>query len=84
MGFSGQYVRLSNVWYGLRQAPKLWYEVLEQALRKFGMHKSQHSDCLFVKPRQSLVYILVCVDDLLVIGPQNAVAKAKEQLSSEF
>ena len=44
---SGRIVRLLKSVYGLRKAPKLWYEYLYKELMKLEFRRSSSSECLF-------------------------------------
>lgn len=65
---NGQLVRLCKSRYGLRQAPKLWYQELKNILRHHGFEQSAQSDCLFVLKGSKHVFIVAYVDDLLDIS----------------
>ncbi|KAM1169726.1 hypothetical protein ACFX19_032002 [Malus domestica] len=58
--------------YGLKQAPRAWYDKLRGALHSLGFIGSQNDHSLFVKRSPHLVFILVYVDDILVIGPSSS------------
>lgn len=81
---SGQYARLNKSLYGLRQAPKLWYAHLSRVLRSIGMEEAQSTNCLFKTKGSESVFVLVYVDDLLVVGSKTAVTKVKAQLARHF
>jgi hypothetical protein len=44
----GTYWRLIRSLYGLKRAPRLWYEKLSSHLRAMGLKQSSISPCLFV------------------------------------
>ncbi len=44
----GTYWKLLRSLYGLRRAPKLWYEKLSKHLESMGLQRSPSSPCLFV------------------------------------
>lgn len=76
-----QIVRLVKSLYGLRQAPKLWYQHLAAALAKIGFRRAQSSDCVFIGGNKySPVYILAYVDGLLIIGAPTVVTDTKSRL----
>ena len=71
--------------YGLCQAPKLWYELLAKSLKKLGFRVARTSDALFISTSNSPpVYLLVYVDDILVVGDRAAVQGVKKRLSTLF
>lgn len=78
----GSLVKLRKSLYGLRQAPKLWYELLAKTLSLVGFSRSHCSECLFMSGSGTRpVYIVAYVDDLLVIGDKTSVKKAKNLIS---
>ena len=55
--------------YGLKQAPRAWFERLSKALSDLGFKGSKTDPSLFIYSRgQTLLYILVYVDDIIVTG----------------
>ncbi|KAM2554832.1 hypothetical protein TB2_018922 [Malus domestica] len=58
--------------YGLKQAPRAWYDKLHNALHSLGFQGYQSDHSLFIKSSPTPVFILVYVDDILVIGPSSA------------
>ena len=61
--------RLTKAIYGLRQALRSWYERLKATLIKWGFHNAISDTSLFVmKNKDQVVFILIYVDDILVIG----------------
>ena len=82
---SGGLVKLRKSLYGLRQAPKLWYELLARSLMKLGFRRSRTNDALLISMSDGPpVYLLVYVDDILVVGDRAAVKGVKKRLSSLF
>lgn len=79
---NGQVVKLKKSLYGLRQAPKLWYKHLATTLKKIGFRRSSYCKCLFIGGTKAKpVYIVSYVDDLLVLGPDDSLAKTKTGMS---
>ena len=82
---TGDIVKLRMSLYGLRQAPKLWYELLAKRLKGIGFRRSIVNDAVFISTRRGPpVYLLVYVDDILVVGDGAAIQDVKERLSSLF
>ena len=81
---NGQYVRLQRSLYGLRQALKLWYAHLARALRKIGLIEATSTSCLFKSTGKAPVFVLVYVDDLLIMGAPAGVARVKTELAKQF
>lgn len=82
--FHGQLVRLHKLLYGLREAPKLWYEKCKKTRCCYGFEQSAHSDCLFILKEARPVYIVAHMDDLFVIGNKVETDSTKKLLASKF
>ena len=60
---------LRKALYGLKQAPRAWFSKLSLTLNQFGFQATKCDTSLFTRFTQtSTTYILVYVDDLLIIG----------------
>jgi len=72
-----QLCRLVKAIYGLKQAAREWYLAFITALSAAGFERSAADPCLlYKKVGDGMVYILVYVDDLLVVGSSVADVKA--------
>lgn len=61
--------KLNKALYGLKQAPRAWFEKLKATLLTQGFASSVADASLFIyKFRQVIVYILIYVNDILLIG----------------
>ena len=78
--------KLKKALYGLVEAPRLWYETLNQTLEAFGFEQIISDPCLYVLRRGSQVVILgVFVDDFLIFGTSEELVKeVKQMLGSRF
>lgn len=81
---SGRIVELLKSLYGVRQAPKLWYELLAKSQKKPRFCRSKINDSLFISTHGPPIYLLVYVDDILVVADRAAVDDVKKRLSSLF
>ena len=73
--------------YGLKQAPRAWYEKLTEHLLKLDFKHFDLDDAtLFVKKvGKTVVYLVVYVDDLLIIGNNESyIASMKKELKKGF
>ena len=73
--------RLLKSLYGLKQASRIWFQTLQQQLMDNGFIQSEADPCLFYKDD---TYILLYVDDLIISGLDNSVAKLKVSLAEKF
>jgi len=77
----GTYWRLLWSLYGLRRAPKLWFEKLSSHLRSMGLKQSFISPCLFVGhliEGGPLIYVGIHVDDIIYYSTSDDVEKEFE------
>ncbi|KAI6787438.1 hypothetical protein KC343_g10664 [Hortaea werneckii] len=58
--------------YGLKQSPLLWYDELTSFLRSIGLAPTISDPCLFIHPDTG-AYILIYVDDLLIMATTTAI-----------
>lgn len=61
--------------YGLRQAPRAWYNELRTFLVSEGFSIS-HSSLFILHSPSSVIYILVYVDDIIITGSAAAEVNA--------
>ena len=81
----GTYWRLLRSLYGLRRAPKLWFEKLSNHLHSMGLQSSPNSPCLFVGsiiPGLPPIYVGIYVDDIIYFSQSDEVEKQFETLLS--
>lgn len=75
----GEAPKLNKVLYGLRQAPRLWFDKLSQVMTDINALAMQADPCLF---RLKKVWILLYVDDVILISPSGKeILEVKEKLS---
>ncbi len=81
----GQVWRLKKALYGLKQAARAWHAKLKEELGAAGFQPSAHDPCLFMAgDGPDRVYVLVHVDDALLVGNHAAVEHAKVAMASAF
>lgn len=77
--------RLRKALYGLKQAAQAWHAKLKTALTGVGLSISQSDPCLYTTSVDGQsVYLLVHVDDALIVGPPAGVAYVKDQFCKLF
>lgn len=78
--------RLKKALYGLRQAPRAWYQELRNYLLTLGFVNSVADTSLFIRRKGSeVLYVLVYVDDMLITGnAKPAIAHLIATLNSRF
>lgn len=74
--FPNHVCHLKKALYGLKQAPQAWFQRLSTFLLSLGFVFSRADTSLFVFQRhRDLLYILVYIDDIIVIGNNSALIK---------
>jgi hypothetical protein len=77
------YLRLHKALYGLKQAPHEWFEEVDKFLKSIGFKASDADPNLYIK-RSGSTYLLLYVDDMLLIGPRAEVNAVKKQIMSKW
>ena len=68
----GYVMYLQKALYGLKNSAKAWFDTFSEFLTEIGYTRSDFDDCLWeYKNGDKKVYIVVFVDDLLVIGDDS-------------
>jgi hypothetical protein len=79
--------RLTRSLYGLRRAPKLWFDKLCAHLKSIGLQNSENSPCLFkgflIKGGPP-IYVGIYVDDIIYFSPSDEVERNFESLLSSI
>ena len=72
--------------YGLKQSPRLWNNLVNEKLKKFGFVKSEYDHCCYYLNRENQdVIVIHHVDDFLVVGHEGDVLKSvKTYLKGSF
>lgn len=82
---AGQACLLNRALYGLKQSPKVWYDRLAEDLGAVGFTPVPADRGLFVRHgKTETVFILVYVDDLLIIGPKNGTQQTVDFLLATY
>jgi histone deacetylase 1/2 len=71
------YLQLLKSLYGLKQAPRAWFEMVKKEFGKLGLQASNSDPNLFIGRG---VYILLFVDDMLIIGNRKQVDSIKHEI----
>jgi hypothetical protein len=79
----GDVFLLTNYLYGLRASGLMWNKTLTKFLLKLGFKVSRRDSCLFILKTGDL-YILVYVDDLMLIGIADKVAWISGEFERKF
>lgn len=83
----GTYWRLLRSLYGLRRAPKLWFDKLSSHLKTMGLKQSSTSPCLFMSQLIEggpVIYVGIYVDDIIYFSLSDEVEKVFESELSKI
>jgi hypothetical protein len=78
------YCKLLKALYGCVQASKLWYLKLSKFLESEGYEKCEVDPCIFVEWRERVYLLIVYVDDVLIIAPEQEIKRLEESCIKEF
>jgi hypothetical protein len=77
--------RLKKSLYVLKQAPRAWYDRIDNYLMRLGFSKSHADPNIYYKVvNNAPVILLLYVDDLILIGEESLIIQCKKELASEF
>ena len=77
--------KLKKALYGLKEAPRVWYERLDNYLMKLGYSKNEADPNLYFKiDGDDMIILVLYVDDLLITGEEHLIKKCKQELTAEF
>ncbi|KRX78153.1 Retrovirus-related Pol polyprotein from transposon TNT 1-94, partial [Trichinella sp. T6] len=66
---NNKYCRLRKSIYGLKQASRAWYGMLDDTLRSFGLNRLKNEPCIyFLRKNETFLAVGVYVDDLLILS----------------
>jgi hypothetical protein len=83
----GQYWRLLRSLFGLKRAPKLWYEMLSSHLKSMGLRQSTISPYIFTGVLilgEPPVFVGIYVNDLIYFSCSDVIEKKFEDLLSSI
>jgi hypothetical protein len=71
--------------YGLKKAPRVWYDQIDGFLKSSGFQKSDVDENMYFKVGGNQPVILIMdVDDLFLTGDEEIIAWCKRELTSKF
>ncbi|OWZ04384.1 Gag-pol Polyprotein [Phytophthora megakarya] len=85
-GHEGLVYELKNNIYGLKHAPKIWYNVLHKFFTGLGFVRCNTQYCIYVqKVGEHWIIVVVYVDDLTIMSKDmRLINQLKSDLSSRF
>ena len=77
--------KLKKALYGLKHAPRTWYDRMDNFLMRLTFIKSKVDSDLYFKVEDEIpMMILLYVDELFLIGEDKLIIDAKRKLFAEF
>jgi hypothetical protein len=83
----GTYWKLIRSLYGLKRAPKLWFDKISTHLKSMGLKSSSNSPCLFfgtLIEGQAPIYVGIYVDDIIYFSPSDDTEREFERRLSSI
>lgn len=82
---SGHVYILLKAIYGLKQAGRVWNELLNHVLvNLIGFKRSEADPCVYYKPAESLTMALLHVDDTTLFGSEQELSDLKVEIARHF
>jgi hypothetical protein len=77
--------KLKKSLYGLKQSPRMWYQKFDTYMLGLGFTRSKEDHCVYFKLiGDHLIYLVLYVDDMLLIGNKEIIQDVKTQVASKF
>lgn len=82
----GRYVQIIGSMYGLKQAAKVWFDLLQGFLESIGFISTYTDECILINHSTGVhIVIGVYVDDLLITGEnETEIEKVVDKLKARF
>ena len=84
---AGSYWLLKRALYGLRRAPRHWFDRMTKILQSIGLNPSPNNPCIFsgtIIPGEPPIYLGLYVDDFIYFSESDAVEQHFEQALSKL
>ena len=76
---------LRKALYGLKEAPKVWYERIDRFLKDLGFQKSDVDSNIYLRViKNQPLFLVLYVDDLFLTGEDSLINWCKKELKNEF
>ena len=81
----GYVMYLKKALYGLKNSAKAWFDTFSSYLKELGYNRSDYDECLWeYRHGSKMVYIIVFVDDCLVIGDDDYIHEFMSKVEKKF
>jgi hypothetical protein len=66
--------KLKKSLYGLKQSPRMWYKKFDTCMLRLGFTRKKEDHCVYFKLiGNHLIYLVLYVDDMLLIGNKEII-----------
>lgn len=77
--------RLRKALYNLKQAPRVWYETMDNFLKGLGFQSSDVDSNLYLRMiKNQPLFVVLYVDDLFLTGENHLIEWCKKELTERF
>jgi len=84
-GMSNPVCRLNRSLYGLKQAQRVWNKKIDDHFLSEGFLRLESDHCIYIRRQdQTIIIVVLFVDDLLITANREMIATFKEQLCKNF
>jgi len=80
-GVKDVYLKLNKSLYSLKQAPREWFQMVKKFFKSIGLKAADANPNLFIGNK---VYILLFVNDMLIIGKRRYLNITKTKILREW
>jgi hypothetical protein len=81
----GNVLCLKKALYGLQEAGRQWFQTYKSFIETLGFSQSNQEPCCFIKlVNQKSVYIIIYVDDQMLIGEEELVKSTINDIENKF
>jgi Reverse transcriptase (RNA-dependent DNA polymerase)/Integrase core domain len=77
-------LRLRKSLYGLKQSPHEWNKDIDGKLKKLGFRQSEADSNLYISTFKNGCFLLLYVDDILLVGPSDGIRNVKSMIMSLY
>ena len=77
--------KLQRSIYGLKQASRSWNIIFDQAIKSYGFEQNIDEACVYKRINEGkLVFLVLHIDDILLIGNDKRLLDVKSWLAKQF
>jgi hypothetical protein len=71
--------------YSLKQAGRIWYQLVRTSISQIGLHPTDADPCVFVADwKEGKIIVGVHVDDFIMAGTSHSLSRFKDRMAERF